>query len=461
MIAQLDFKTLIVCSVICNLALLLVLIHTWRTRKSYPGFTTWVFATCSYVAGATMNITMIVRDRPPPVIALLCGQFLLLLHLVLLYEGLVEYCDLPRRRLRRSLTLFLLAVFAAYGAYVTVAASSISVRIVVISLFFALFDLRIALEPLFGAGRRYKTLPLLSGTFVTMAILLLYRVYTITNSPPFDGYRAMLHGDVIMKLAMITGMIVMIITIYCFIAMTSERVEEELREARKRELVVNERQRRFFNLVTHEFKTPLAVIDRAAQFISHRLKDREPELQERLTAIRAGSGQLRATVEGYTDVPVLSRGELNLDGPPVTLSEITTKVLAETRQLHPDRHLELTPAPGLIPCRCDPRLTAHLISIIIDNAVKFSSVENRVVIAITAVRDGQALRVSDRGIGIPPEELATVATRPFRAANAAGFPGSGMGLHTARFIAHLHGGDLTIENRSGGGLTVTVVLPCQ
>ena len=83
------------------------------------------------------------------------------------------------------------------------------------------------------------------------------------------------------------------------------------------------------------------------------------------------------------------------------------------------------------------------------------------VIAITAVRDGQALRVSDRGIGIPPEELATVATRPFRAANAAGFPGSGMGLHTARFIAHLHGGDLTIENRSGGGLTVTVVLPCQ
>ncbi len=464
MIALLDHKTLIFYSIACNLALLSVLVHTWRTRRSYPGFTTWIAATGSYVAGSAINLTMIARGvaagGSPPVMAVLCGQFLLLLHLALLYEGIVEYCLLPRRRLRSTLTLLLLAAFVACGAYTALASDSISARIIVSSLFFALFDLRIALEPLVGAGRRYKTTPLLCGIFITLAILFLHRAYILASSPPFIRYYDLLQHESHTKIAMIVGMVSMIIITYCFIAMTSERVEQELREARQRELELNERQRRFFDLVTHEFKTPLAIIDRAAQFISHRLNGREPELQERLTAIRAGSGRLRATVVAYTDIPVLTRGELHPDGAPVTLKEITLKVLAESRQLHPERTLKLTPGPELLPLRCDPRLIAHLMGIIIDNAVKFSTPEKPVELAITLEGEHQTFRVSDRGIGIPPGELSTVATRPFRAANASEFPGSGIGLHTARYIAHHHGGDLILENRNGGGLTVTLLLPC-
>jgi two-component system sensor histidine kinase MprB len=71
---------------------------------------------------------------------------------------------------------------------------------------------------------------------------------------------------------------------------------------------------------------------------------------------------------------------------------------------------------------------------------------------------GNTIRVSDRGPGVPPDELDSIFDRFHRSAASRSLPGSGLGLSIVRDIAERHGGSATASPRPGGGLTVTIAL---
>jgi signal transduction histidine kinase len=73
--------------------------------------------------------------------------------------------------------------------------------------------------------------------------------------------------------------------------------------------------------------------------------------------------------------------------------------------------------------------------------------------------DKVVLTIQDRGVGIPEEEMHRVFERFFRASTATGVAGTGIGLHVAREIVRMHGGDLTLNSRMGEGTSVHLTLP--
>ncbi len=119
----------------------------------------------------------------------------------------------------------------------------------------------------------------------------------------------------------------------------------------------------------------------------------------------------------------------------------------------------VTPLPAV---RGNAQQLFRVFENLVQNAVKYACPGETPVIAITgAVRDGHAeIAVSDRGIGIPPEDCERVFATSTRADNGASVaPGHGLGLATVRRLVREQGGDAWIDNAATGGATVRLSLP--
>ncbi|MEQ9349487.1 MAG: ATP-binding protein, partial [Alphaproteobacteria bacterium] len=110
----------------------------------------------------------------------------------------------------------------------------------------------------------------------------------------------------------------------------------------------------------------------------------------------------------------------------------------------------------------DERAIKQVLLNLLSNAVKFTPQGGRIEVAVMADPSGDLLiAVSDTGIGISRDKLTHIF-EPFTQADASlsrRYDGVGLGLHLARGLMHLHGGDLSIDSEEGKGTRVTARLP--
>ncbi|HTH71612.1 MAG TPA: ATP-binding protein, partial [Candidatus Saccharimonadales bacterium] len=118
-------------------------------------------------------------------------------------------------------------------------------------------------------------------------------------------------------------------------------------------------------------------------------------------------------------------------------------------------------APGTLPITGDAMRIEQALTNLVGNAVKYSPSGGEIRIAVDARGDEVAFLVVDNGIGIPAEDLPTLA-RPFARGSrrARTFSGMGIGLYLARLVAEGHGGSLALASAGEDkGTTVTMTLP--
>ncbi len=101
----------------------------------------------------------------------------------------------------------------------------------------------------------------------------------------------------------------------------------------------------------------------------------------------------------------------------------------------------------------------RLFTILVDNAVKHSPADSRILLRATRSADHLDISVSDNGPGIPPEHLAHIFDRFYRVDRARSGPGTGLGLAIAKWIAVEHDAEINVESHRGKGTTFTVSLP--
>ncbi|MDA8231981.1 MAG: hybrid sensor histidine kinase/response regulator [Magnetospirillum sp.] len=232
------------------------------------------------------------------------------------------------------------------------------------------------------------------------------------------------------------------------------RAKEAAEVALARETTAKRQLRQFLSMMSHEFRTPLAVIDSAAQMLLLRAAE---TLRPRLDAIRGGVQRLIGLIDTCLADEQLDSGQIILQEQAFDLKPLLEGVIAQHRNAAPERtiRVECAALPG---AWGDPGLLTLVFNNLISNALKYSGDASPVDIG--AEDEGGAIRVTvrDQGIGIPEDDLPRVFERFHRAGNAAGVPGSGIGLHMARQIVDLHGGSLAVASRVGSGSTFTVRL---
>ncbi|MBS1191932.1 MAG: integral rane sensor signal transduction histidine kinase [Rhodocyclaceae bacterium] len=218
-------------------------------------------------------------------------------------------------------------------------------------------------------------------------------------------------------------------------------------------------QRQFMSMVSHEFRTPLAVIDSVATNLVEVPLAGEDDLAQRSRQVQRAVKRLARLVENCLADERVDGEALALQLQPAS-PEALVREAAEIVQWSPQHHLrlEFRGLPDHIPC--DPTLVRMALSNLIDNAVKYSP-GGEVTVRSWAVMDRICFSVSDHGPGIPPEAREAVFRRFARGDNIRGKPGVGLGLHVARKIAELHSGGIEIATPDGHGATFVLTLACQ
>ena len=245
-------------------------------------------------------------------------------------------------------------------------------------------------------------------------------------------------------------------------ARTQELREEQARtaEALERERQVVAEQRQFLSLVSHEFRTPLAVMDGAAQMARLSVEPPPKELLHSTYTIQKGVGSLLHLLDTWLTSDRLASGLRALKTEPVVLPELLTDVVkratqASRRELQAD--LEALPETTL----CDRDLLGAALLNLVDNALKYSPPDTPVQVRAKVQEGWLHLEVQDRGQGIPADQLPQITTRYFRGRNVGHTPGMGLGLHLVRTIADLHGGRFELDSVEGQGTTARLVLPVE
>lgn len=219
-------------------------------------------------------------------------------------------------------------------------------------------------------------------------------------------------------------------------------------------------QRDFVSMASHEFRTPLAIIDAMTQRVIRRHVTLGQEaIVELGTEIRSAVARMVGLIDAILSSSRLDSGEIAFNPQPFDLAAEVREV-CKRQQVIAQRHRFELDVDGL-PAHVDgdAALIDQALTNLVANAVKYSPEGGRVLVRGWC-EDGHArIAVTDEGVGIPAAELPRLFQRFFRARTSTGIAGTGLGLHFVARLMRMHGGAVAVESVEGKGSTFTLTLP--
>ncbi|HHW39447.1 MAG TPA: PAS domain-containing protein [Bacillales bacterium] len=235
----------------------------------------------------------------------------------------------------------------------------------------------------------------------------------------------------------------------------------ELDAALMRERAAAELYRNFGTMISHQFRTPLAIIDSALHRLMRRREQLTPaEVLERGGNARQAIARLTRLVESTLDAARLDAGQVEVRSQPCDLNDIIAQVCSDQASHMDGRTILVEAGNGgpVIAC-CDPVHVENILTNLVANALKYSPAGTPV--SITLSNDGAQVEcaVTNQGALENPAEQSRLFERYFRGNNAEGLPGIGVGLYMARILARLQGGDVLLRNHKAGTIRLALRLP--
>jgi PAS domain S-box-containing protein len=234
----------------------------------------------------------------------------------------------------------------------------------------------------------------------------------------------------------------------------------ELDRLLQQEREVNALQRRFVAMISHEFRTPLAIIDSAAQRLTRTKTAVTSEyLSEKSGQIKGAVARMVELMESILAAGRLRTGTIAIDRQPCSLVAVIDEAVKRRRDISASHqiHVNLASLPQLV--AFDRDAIDRVISNLLSNAVKYSAHSSDIYIQGWQ-EDGLAkVSVRDAGIGMDEDDLPRLFEPYFRARSSTGIAGTGIGLNIVREIVELHGGTISVSSEIGRGTTFTIALP--
>jgi len=232
-----------------------------------------------------------------------------------------------------------------------------------------------------------------------------------------------------------------------------------------RELAVMRLQSDFVSAVSHEFRTPLTSLRQLSETLNEGRPLEEEHRAKYYQALDRATRRLQKLVEALLDFGRVESGAMVYRKRDIDAGALVVSVVEEFQREAGDRsyRVELKPAASLPLINADPEALGRALWNLLDNAAKYSPECKTIWVEIEREGAGLAIRVRDRGLGIPAAEQGEILRKFVRgtAARTAGVKGTGIGLAMVKHIVDAHGGTLRLESAPGKGSTFSILLPAR
>jgi heavy metal sensor kinase len=226
-----------------------------------------------------------------------------------------------------------------------------------------------------------------------------------------------------------------------------------------------ERQKQFTSDASHELRTPVAILFGEADVALSQSVRSPEEYRETLNILRSEAGRLKDIVENLFTLTRADAGQYPLTISDFYLDELANECTRHLRTLAASRTIELScEARKELPVRADEGLLRRMLLNILDNAIKYTPADGRVVISCRDFEAGYCVTVRDTGDGIPQEMHARIFERFFRVDKVRSRnegSGAGLGLSISAWIAEAHGGRIELMHSDRNGSIFNIFLPRQ
>lgn len=238
----------------------------------------------------------------------------------------------------------------------------------------------------------------------------------------------------------------------------------DLQEALAHEKELNAFKSRFGTLISHEFRTPLTIIQNSADLMErfgNRIDvDKRAEYTIRIRR------QVKHLVKLLDDILTISRADtvgLEVNPAPVILSSFADTISQEMEQLaQPHNTFDFVFDSSICATAfIDEKMVRQLIFNLVSNSVKYSTEGSPIQLSLGCVGDNLVIQVIDEGIGIPEEAQPHLFDAFYRAENVGMISGTGLGLAIVKLVADLHDGEVILSSEPNEGTTFTVRLPLK
>ena len=233
--------------------------------------------------------------------------------------------------------------------------------------------------------------------------------------------------------------------------------------AATRELAVARLQSDFVSAVSHEFRTPLTSMRHLTELLVGDVVPTDARRRQYYVVLARETERLHRLVESLLNFGRMEAGALEYRFEPLDPAALVEDVVTEFRaELVSSGHqIELGTNGALPPIRGDREALGRALWNVLDNAVKYSPDLTTIRIEMARKTDHVAIRVLDRGVGIPPAEQQEIFRKFVRgaASKASSVKGTGIGLAMVQHIVGAHGGHVELESEPGRGSTFTILLP--
>jgi signal transduction histidine kinase/HAMP domain-containing protein len=220
----------------------------------------------------------------------------------------------------------------------------------------------------------------------------------------------------------------------------------------------------FISSVSHELRSPLTLIKGySTSLLRQEVSWTASEQREFLQVIDEKTDVLRDLIDKLLQSAKLEAGALRLEKEPVLIPQLARRLMQDM-ELKTKRHsFKLEFASSFPVVEADVRCMEQVLRNLLQNAVKYSPEGSEITVGGEAACGSLVVHVSDRGIGIPTEDLGRVFERFYRGDSPAvhSTPGSGLGLSITKGHVEAHGGKIWVESTPGRGSRFSFSLPVE
>lgn len=245
-----------------------------------------------------------------------------------------------------------------------------------------------------------------------------------------------------------------------------EQLMKDLEQALEKERALNELRSQFVSTASHQFRTPLTVIQSGVELMEIYLEDL-PEVKQKpfKKQFNKIQGEIVRLQDLMNDVLLLGRADAKRTpyNPETTDLVLFCQNLINSRynnQYPPNRQVILTVAGKPVPVTFDTKLMDHSIENILNNAYKYSE-EGNINLHINFEYEQVSIAITDKGIGIPEADLKNLFQPFYRAGNTTEIEGTGLGLSIVKEFIDKQNGQIFVVSELNKGTTVTIILPLK